>query len=217
MILYNPSNIDIINKRIEECRDILFSISAKHCFITGSFLYKKDYKDIDVFVISRTKKEIKADNPKVNIIKIDFNDLYSLFYHSVSKSCIAKNILPKKQLKITFADYWNIINEAVPCVLNNKKAFRKEIRFVVLYTEYFKTSHIFDSFELMDKISKFRNYKEFLNYLSENIPGIIAKHIKRSYIKRYFYTQAGSYKDLFEYDSHRYLYDLAHKIIEKAV
>ena len=217
MIVYNPNNTNIVNERLEKCRDILLSIPIKYCFITGSFLYKKDYKDIDVFVISRTKKEIKTDNPKVNIIKIDFNDLYSLFYHSVSKSCIAKNILPKRQLKITLADYWNIINEAVPSVLNNKKAFYKEIRFVVLYTEYLKKGQIIDSFGLMKKISKFNNYKEFLNYLSENVPEIIAKHIKRSYVKRYFYTYAGSYKDLFEYDSHRYLYDLAHKIIEKAV
>ena len=36
------------------------------------------------------------------------------------KVCIAKNILPAKQLKVTFSDYWNVINEAIPTLMNEK-------------------------------------------------------------------------------------------------
>lgn len=216
MIIYNPNDENIIKERIEEVQKILNSIPAKYCFISGSFLFKKDYKDIDVFVISRTKKEIKTTNKKINIIRIDFNDLYSLFYHSASKSCIAKNILPKKPLKATISDYWGVINEAVPTILNEKDKYHKNIRFLVLYTEYFKNNKILDTYELRIKIEKFKNFKEILNYIAQEIPLIINKHIKRSYTQRYFYTQAGYYKDSIDYESQKYLYELSHNIVRGA-
>jgi len=213
MIIYNPSDEDMIKERIEEAEDILNSIPVKYCFISGSFLFKKDYGDIDLFIISRTKKKIKPVNRKINIIMVDFNDLYSLFYHSASKSCIAKNILPKKPLKVTIADYWGIINEAVPTILNEKDKYHKNIRFLMLYTEYLKNNTILDTYELRRKIEKFRNFKEILAYIKKEIPFIINKHIKKNYIKRYFYTQAGYYKDR-GYESQRYLYELSHSIVE---
>ena len=59
MIIYNPQNERMIKERIERAEALLNQVPAKYCFITGSFLYKEKYNDIDVFVISRTKKEIK--------------------------------------------------------------------------------------------------------------------------------------------------------------
>lgn len=214
MIIYNPHNGNIIKERIEEAQKILGSIPAKYCLISGSFLFKKEYRDIDVFVISRTKKQINPANKKIKITMIDFNDLYSLFYHSVSKSCIAKNILPKKPLKVTIADYWNVINEAIPTILNEKDKYHKNIRFLVLYTEYFKNNKILDTYELMRDIEKFKNFKEILEYIKREVPQVINKNIKKSYIKKYFYTQAGYYKDSLDYESQRYLYELSHNIVK---
>lgn len=217
MIIYNPNDENIIKERIKEAQSILGSIPAKYCFISGSFLFKQNYRDIDVFVISRTKKEIKPINKKINIIRIDFNDLYSLFYYSASKSCIAKNILPKKPLKVTIADYWDVINEAVPTILNEKNKYHKNIRFLMLYTEYFRNNKILDTYELRRKIEKFRNFKEILDYIRKEVPLIINKHVKKSYIKRYFYTQAGYYKDSVDYKSQRYLYELSHDVVKSVV
>ena len=216
MIIYNPHNENITKERIEEAQKILVSIPTKYCFISGSFLFKKDYPDIDVFVISRTKKQIKPIDKKINIIMIDFNDLHSLFYHSVSKSCIAKNILPKKPLKVTITDYWNVVNEAIPTIMNEKDKYHKNIRFLILYTEYFKNNRILDTYELTREIEKFKNFKEILEYVKREIPIVINKSIKKSYIKRYFYTQAGCYKDSLEYESQRYLYELSHSIAKGA-
>ena len=123
MIIYNPHNETTLSERLKEAGELLAQIPAKYCFITGSFLYKEKYKDIDVFVITRSKTEITLKNKKVKITTIDFNDLYSLFYRSVSKSCIAKSILPAKQLKVTLTDYWRVINEAIPTLLNQKNKF----------------------------------------------------------------------------------------------
>lgn len=213
MIIYNPHNAPLLESRMKEAELILQQIPHKYCFITGSFLYKENYKDIDIFVITRSKREIRLDNPKVKVTSIDFNDLYSLFYHSISKSCLAKNILPQKPLKVTLSDYWQVINEAIPTILNEKKSFHKNIRFLILYTEYFKTGEILDTFQLGKKINSFQHYQEVMEYIKREVPTIIAILGKFSYIKRFFYTQAAAYKELLYYDAQKYLYELAHAII----
>ena len=211
MIIYNPQNEKIIKERMERAEALLNQIPAKYCFITGSFLYKEKYNDIDIFVISRTKKEIKFKNKKVKITILDFNDLYSLFYHSASKSCIAKNILPQRPLKATISDYWHVINEAIPVLLNEKNKFHKNVRFLILYTEYFKTKEILDTFQLTQRINQFKTYKEILQYIKNEIIKIIMQNVKPSYAKRFFYTQAGYYKGS-GYNAQAFLYDLIHKI-----
>lgn len=216
MIIYNPHNEKILKGRIEQAEALLNQIPAKYCFITGSFLYKEKYNDIDIFVISRTKKELKFRDKKVKITILDFNDLYSLFYHSTSKSCIAKNILPQRPLKATISDYWHVINEAVPVLLNEKNKFHKNVRFLILYTEYFKTKEVLDTFQLTQIINQFKTYKEILQYIKNEIIKIIIQNIKPSYAKRFFYTQAGYYKGS-EYNAQIFLYDLIHEITRRIV
>ncbi len=230
MIIYNPHNKELLNERIKEAEEILNQIPAKYCFITGSFLYTEKYKDIDVFVVSRSKKEIKLMNKmhkehgslayqksrrflsKVKFTFIDFNDLYSPFYHSISNSCVAKNLLPHKPLKVTLSDYWHVVNEAIPTLLNEKDTFHKNVRFLILYTEYFKTGDILDTFQLNEKINSFKNYTTVMNYIKQELPLIMNKHAKPSYIKRFFYTQAGYYKKLLEYKAQSFLYELTHAV-----
>lgn len=212
MIIYNPQNTPFLKERLPVAEALLNQIPLKHCFITGSFLYKEKYKDIDIFVISRSKRELQVNNKKARITFIDFNELYSLFYHSITKSCISKNILPAKSLKITISDYWNVINEAVPTLLNQKNKYHKNVRFLVLYTEYFKTNEILDTFQLDKKINNFKNYKDILKYIRENAPKIINLKRKKSYLKRFFYSQAAYYKELCSYASQNFLYKLTHEV-----
>src|SRR3989338_9650 len=215
MIIYHPHNETLLNERLKEAEEFLAQIPVKYCFITGSFLYKEKYKDIDVFAITRSKKELKVKDKRVKITIIDFNDLYSLFYHSVSKSCIAKNILPVRPLKVTISDYWQVINEAVPTLLNSKDTFHKEVRFLILYTEYFKSGEILDTFQLDAKIKELKDYKAVLAYIQENIPLIMQEKLAASYLKRFFYTQAGYYKKI-EYAAQQFLYELTHLITRGA-
>lgn len=209
MIIYGPQGEKM--RKLKETEEILEQVSTKHCFITGSYLYKKKYRDIDMFVITRSKKKFKVRNKKAKISFIDFNDLHSLFYHSISKSCISKGVLPKKDLKVTISDYWQVVNEAVPTIMNRKNKYHKDIRFLVLYTEYFRTGEVLDTFQLDSKIKSFKNYKEILTYIDREVPLVINKKIKKSYLRRFFYTQAGFYKGI-NYKAQRFLYELSHKI-----
>ncbi|MFH0876260.1 MAG: hypothetical protein V1859_10065, partial [archaeon] len=212
MIIYNPDGM-VYNDRLLLAEKILGTISYKHCFITGSFLFKEKYNDIDLFIISRGKKKPKIKNEMLKIAFIDYNDTYSLFFHSITKSCVSKSILPKKELKVTLSDFWQVINEAVPTLMNEKDKFHKNVRFLFLYTEYFKDGKILGSNELNERISFFKDYKDILEYITISIPDIINSHAKKSYIKRHFYTQAGYYKSSMEYESQKYLYRLSHSII----
>lgn len=205
---------NVIREREKKIEDMFSSIPYRYCFITGSFIFKKKYKDIDVFVITRSKKKVELKDKKIKIQTIDFNDTHSLFYHSIAKCCVAKNILPTKEVRATIADYWSIINEAIPTILNEKRNYKKYIRDVVLYTEYFKAGIILSSEELNDRINKFKDFMEVMDYIKKEVPAIIRKKARSSYIKRFFYTESGGYKDLLRYDSHRFLYDLSHSIIE---
>jgi hypothetical protein len=216
MIIYNPFNTEMLKERMAEAERILDEIPAKTVFITGSFLFKESYKDIDVFVVTRSHKEIKSKNKKVKITKIPFNNLHSLFYHSISKSCISKDMLPTKKLRVTVADYWGIVNEAIPMIFNEKKDFRKDIRYLVLYTEYLLNGTILDSHGLTKRVDEFKDYGSVLAYAKKNIPAAITKHLCNNYIKRFFYTQSGFYKDTLGYESHKYLYDISHTIIKEA-
>ncbi len=216
MIIYNPHNAGIIKERIKVAEQLLNEIRAKYCFITGSFLYKEKYRDIDIFAVTRSKKEIKVSNKKAKVTIIDFNDLHSLFYHSLSKSCIAKNILPLKPLKATLSDYWHVVNEAVPTLLNQKNKYHKDVRFLILYTEYFKTAEVMDTVQLDQKIRSFKNYKDVLTYVKTSVPEIMRKMQKGSYLRRFFYTQAGHYKGLRAYDAQQFLYELTHAITRRA-
>lgn len=212
MIIYNPHSIPFLQERLSAAEAILSQIPAKYCFITGSFLYRDRYADIDVFVLTRSKRDIPIVNRKANVTVIDFNDLHSLFFHSISKSCVAKNFLPAKPLKVTLADYWGVINEAVPTLLNQKTPYRKSIRFLVLYTEYFRSGEVLDTFQLDKKIQSFKGYRDALIYVRTTVPTIIIKHGTTAYLKRFFYTQAGYYRDLRKYAAQNFLYELAHAV-----
>jgi hypothetical protein len=200
-------------KAKKEAEKILNDLPYRYCFITGSFLFKDNPQDIDVFVITRSKKQINLKNKKIKITRLDFNDLHSLFYHSISKECIAKNILPQKKALVTSTQYWDTINESVPIILNEQNSYLKEARDLVLYTEYFKSNRILSSSELNRMIGSFENYKTVLKYIQTNVKTVIIQKVSKGYIKRFFYTQAGHYKKMLEYPAQSFLYKLSHAVI----
>ena len=52
---------EVAEEREKKAEKILNSLPYRYCFIAGSFLFKEKYKDIDVFVITRSKKEVKLN------------------------------------------------------------------------------------------------------------------------------------------------------------
>jgi hypothetical protein len=212
MIINNVENKPFLKERINHIEKIFKKIKLKHVFISGSYLYKEKYNDIDVFIISRKKGIEDLEIKGLNIHPIDFNNLHSLFYHSITKSCISKSFLPKKDLKVTITNYWEWINETIPMAYNFPKIIKKESRSVVLYTEYLKTGKILSSKELNEECEKVKDLRKFLEYININVPFVINKHAKKSYIKRYFYNYSKFYKDNMQYNGCEEFIPLIQKI-----
>ena len=66
----------------------------------------------------------------------------------------------------------------------------------------------------LKEINSFKDYNEVMEYIKRELSGIINKYAKPSYVKRFFYTQAGYYKGLTEYAAQRYLYTLTHNVVK---
>jgi len=202
----------ILKEREEQAKRILQGLPYKYAYVTGSFLNSEHYNDIDVFVISRTKKRIEFFDSKVKITYLDFNKCYNLFYHSTIQQCVSKGPLPTRPLKVTLSEYWRVINSAVPAIFNHRN-FQKEIRSLILFTEYFKNNKILNTFELQKLSASFKTRRQAIEYIQKNVPRIFTKKLDLSYIKKFFYTEAGAYKGI-NYDSFNLLYELCHTIIK---
>ncbi|MDD9953681.1 MAG: hypothetical protein OXR66_05065 [Candidatus Woesearchaeota archaeon] len=208
MIIYNPHDHGLLSDRVEQAQ-VFFRELPKYAFISGSFLYQKKYNDIDMFIITRSTKKFQCEHATITLL--DFNQLSSLFYHSITKHCVAKTVLPTSPVTVTLASYWDVVNETVPDLLNNKNTFRKTIRSLVLYTEFLRSGKILDTVQLQNAVQTFKTYKDVLQYVLHEVPPIMKKRGKASYLKRFFYAQAATYKSV-EYDAQKFLYDVAHHI-----
>lgn len=144
----------------------------KHIIITGSFLYSKNYNDIDIFVISEYEKE------DYNINKFHINyftkDVYnSLFFKSITKLCISnKEILqyPLKE-KINIDTFISLYQELFNDLDNSFKGIKSTLREFLLQASFISNAPIPDSLDLkhkIDNIIKFKNPKEIVKNIFIN-------------------------------------------------
>lgn len=187
MFVYSPENI--LPERLAEAKKILQRVPYKHAFITGSFLYEEEYNDIDVFIISRTKKTFEMEGCDVHFI--DFNQASSLFFHSVTKQCVSKSVIPVKKLRVRVSDYWELLNEILTPVAGDAN-MKKEARMAILYTVYLSQGVVLDSYSLK-KYSFEKNDLEC--FLFNHAPSIFQKHMSLSYLKRFFYSRTKYYEE----------------------
>lgn len=185
MFIYSPENI--LPERLAEVKKILQRVPYKHAFITGSFLYEEEYNDIDVFIISRTKKTFKIEGCDVHFI--DFNQASSLFFHSVTKQCVSKSIIPVKKLRVRISDYWELLNEILTPVAGDIN-MKKETRMAILYTIYLSQGIVLDSYSL----KKYSFEGDLENFLFSYAPAIFRQHMSPSYLKRFFYSRTKYYE-----------------------
>ncbi|MBS3123092.1 hypothetical protein J4437_00495 [Candidatus Woesearchaeota archaeon] len=127
----NGSNM--IPERVEEAKKILIGLNQERAFISGSFLYKKKYNDIDIFVISRRRKSYTlAEKHFTFILESDLKRpiFVSAFKYSVANFQNSVKITKKRsKIEDTLFLYQWIISQ----IIQNED--QKEIRDLVL--QYF--------------------------------------------------------------------------------
>lgn len=161
----------IIKQRKEQAKKILKRFSRNHknidIFITGSFLYKKEYHDIDIFIFSKYEKDdYKEGNIHVNYLPPEAKD--SLFFKSASKICVSNFKIDSVNVKeeVTVENLINIYQELIIYILK-KNDFKKELRTFILECYYLTENIVLTSSELNKLADRYKKSKNILNLISK--------------------------------------------------
>ena len=175
--------------RIEKAKEILIKINKKS-FISGSFLYSKNYNDIDLYIISNKRKEYHKEN--IHYIFITEEDLRKPIFSSASKYCISNffinlenPIIKRPSMNDVILAYEMAINE----ILDDDD--QKMIRDIVF--EYYKNvkREILDSLSLNEKFNEIKNMKKIKKI--EVINSLVKELLLNIYSKKYLYNELGPF------------------------
>ena len=105
----------MIPERVEAAKKILQELGKPQAFISGSFLYRKEYNDIDVFIIGKKRAAYYQDKKHITIITE--KDLHRPLFISTAKYSVAtfeavKEAIPHRAYfdEIMFLYQW-LINQ----------------------------------------------------------------------------------------------------------
>ncbi len=155
--------------RLKKAIKLLKKYSRKHknmkMLITGSFLYKEKYNDIDIFVISKYNKEDYKDG-KVHINFLPADIEKTLFFKSIYKISVA-NFKSTKRVEEEFKveDILQLY-EIVIVLIMQKSYYLPELRDLITRAEYISNKVILNSMQLKtitDKVIKTKNPIKIIN------------------------------------------------------
>ncbi len=159
--------------RVKKAKKYLQELGREKAFISGSFLYKKSYEDIDVYVVGKQRKSFHRDN--FHIIQITEKDLQNPIFVSTAKYSVStflldyvKPIIKRPSFDDLIILYQMVINE----ILNKEDL--KALRELVLEYHLQTGGVVLDSFTLFkktDEIKKKTDKKkiEIINQLTKEI------------------------------------------------
>lgn len=175
---------EMISPRVESAKKILKELGEEKAFVSGSFLFKNNYGDIDIYILGRRRKE--SHQGKKHFIWITEEDLkkpifYSAFRYSLSNFSIGepKLTIQKPKFDDLNLTYQMAINEVLD------KSDNKALREIIFAYDLYLFNRILDSFSLFKKIQEMKRLKD-----SDQIDKInlMAKQIILAlYSKRYLY------------------------------
>ena len=191
---FNISEINIngreymADNRITKSVKILNQIRKKHknkkIMISGSFLFNKDYNDIDVFIFTKYDKE-DYKKGKIHVNFLPENAFDSLFFSSLSKISISNFSYTKKNefnmgLNNILQSYEFLINSIL-----NKENYQKELRDFLLNIEYISKGIILNTRQLYNLRKKVKSTKIVSNIFINAVILGYKKSILGNNLKKY--------------------------------
>ena len=191
---FNISEINIngreymADNRITKSVKILNQIRKKHknkkIMISGSFLFNKDYNDIDVFIFTKYDKEDYRKG-KIHVNFLPENAFDSLFFSSLSKISISNFSYTKKNefnigLNNILQSYEFLINSIL-----NKENYQKELRDFLLNIEYISKGIILNTRQLYNLRKKVKSTKIVSNIFINAVILGYKKSILGNNLKKY--------------------------------
>ena len=158
----------MIEDRITKAVNILNKIKKKHknkrIMISGSFLFNKNYNDIDIFIFTKYDKEDYTKG-KIHVNFLLENAIDSIFFSSLSEVSISNFYYTNKNefdigLSNVLQNYELLINSIL-----NRENYQKELRDFLLNTEYISTGVILNTKQLYALRKKINRIKMISNTL----------------------------------------------------
>lgn len=165
---YYVTGTNMIPERVEQAEHILRGLEYKKAFISGSFLFKKEYGDIDIFIVGKNRKQYQKG--KKQFIFLTWKDLSKpIFFSSTTYSVSTFSLLDvKPDLRRTafeeiLLSYELSINE----ILDNDD--QKTLRYLINYYHINVHKRIPNSFELDAELSSLISFSQRERILKINL------------------------------------------------
>lgn len=201
---YYINGKNMLPERIEKSKEILNNIK-ENAFISGSFLFKKNYNDIDIFIISKKRKQFSKGKFHYNFITE--KDLDKPMIASAALYCISNFEMPiikverkRYGMENTLMAYQIALSEHI-----EKEGFKTLKNLIMEYNIVVKNK-ILDSYELHKKYQNISKSSDFI----EKINQITKELLFFSYSNRYLYDEIVKFSKKFpqlikEYKSNKNL------------
>ena len=181
---------EMIPSRIIEAKKILKEINQEKAFISGSFLYKKNYEDIDVYVISKRRKSYHKNNR--HFIFITEKMLTDPIFLSPLKYSVAnfsperiKPVIKRLEFNEILVTYQWVINQ----ILDQED--QKEIRDLIFNHHLQIKNIILDSHSLYLKTQEIKKLPEKKRI--QTINQVTKDLLLKTYSKKYLYNEISKF------------------------
>ena len=171
-------------ERVEKARQILKELNFGAAFISGSFLYKEAYNDIDVFVISNRRKSYRREN--IHFTHILEKDLQQPLFISIAKYSVSTSPLKiqPSHRRERFDDLLFLYQWVINQILEDED--QKEIRDLLLSYSVHLKKEIPDARSLDYQAQEIKSLSKKSRI--KKIDWLVGKILLKIYSPRYLYS-----------------------------
>jgi len=172
--VYIYSQQKIIPERLQLAKQYLHDFSRKfknkHIIISGSFLHNKEFKDIDIFVISKYEKD-DYNEGKFHINYLAEEAYHSLFFSSLQKLCISNRKIEEIEIKekINLDTFLSLYQELGNDLDRKFVGVEKTLREFIMQGAYLTKRNLPDSAELRREVKGILKTKKPLELIKNKI------------------------------------------------
>lgn len=172
----------MISSRVKEAKQILIELKKQgynQAFISGSFLFKEKYDDIDIFIISKKRKQ--HSKKKKHFIQITKKDLNKVIFASAASYCVSNfEIINKVEINRTSLDD-NFLSHQVTLNELSENEEPKTLKYLIIEYNLLIKNKLLDSYELYQEYQRIINDKNRINIINSLVKEIIINGYSKSY------------------------------------
>ncbi|MBT5022425.1 hypothetical protein HOK51_02540 [Candidatus Woesearchaeota archaeon] len=191
----------------------------KHIIISGSFLYKQKYNDVDVFIVSKYLKDDYKDG-EFHINYISESVYSSLFFESLRKLCVSNKkleyrFIEKASLDKYVAMYQELFND-LHKKQKNTKGLKSVLREFLVYSSFVSKKPIPNSYQLKNQIESVLKIKKSQEAINKIFVSSIVVGFSENMLINAMDEMIKRYKQIMqEYKKHRRYYKEILKIFQE--